>query len=325
MPAFVDPSETHGRVVGRLGPVMFIQSDEDGQEYPCQGRGPAKAAVVGDRVAYQPGGDAPGDWGVVTAVGERETVLQRKDPIREHPLTLAANVDLLVIVCALEPPIRPGLIDRYLVAAHAADIQGMVVVNKIDLAGEADVTMLQETLSHYPGLGVPVHLVSAHDGDGMERLQRDLAGRLSIFVGHSGVGKTSLLNTLCPELHAKVNALSDASGRGQHTTTASALVALPRGGEIIDTPGVRGFAPWDLDGDTLKDHFPEMAERARGCKFADCNHLSEPECAIHAALESGEIHPLRYRSYRRILETIVAPFHGLGDESEFDDEDDDDL
>ncbi|MFN3197961.1 MAG: ribosome small subunit-dependent GTPase A [Bradymonadia bacterium] len=310
-------SETHGRVVGRLGPVMFIRADEDDAEHPCQGRGPGKAAVVGDRVAYTPGSGVAGDWGVVTAVGERSSVLQRKDPIRDHPLTLAANVDVLVIVCAIEPPLRTGLIDRYLVAAHQAGIQGMVVVNKCDLAGPDHEA--HDLVAHYPGLDVPVFSVSAHSREGVEALGAALDGRLSIFVGHSGVGKTSLLNVLCPGLQARVNALSDASGRGQHTTTASALVPLPTGGEIIDTPGVRGFALWGVKGDTLKEHFPEFTERAAACKFADCNHLSEPGCAVRAALDAGEIHPLRYRSYRRILESLDAPFHGMGSVNHEDD------
>lgn len=292
-----------GRVVTRQGPVLTIETPAGERRcYVVHGRG--KTAVVGDEVFVERGPDGEGR---VVDVAPRRTALVRADALNRRPQVLAANVTRIFVVCSIEPPLREGLIDRYLVAAHRAGIEAHVVFNKLDLLdGDPELAgEVRERLAVYPPLGYPVHFVSAVDGRGLDGLRAALDGQTGIFVGHSGVGKTSLLNALDPGLGERVQALSEATGRGRHTTTTSALYHLPGGGEVIDSPGVRGFGLWDMDPDEVKDHFVEFLEHAPACRFADCTHVHEPGCAVVAAVERGDIHPDRYESYLRIRDSLL--------------------
>lgn len=297
--------EPNGRVVTRLGPVFTVESDE-GERVECVARGRGNKVVVGDRVVFERGAGNEMADGLIVAVAERRSELVRADAMGRRAQVLAANIDRIFVVNAPEPPLREGLIDRYLVEAHRQGIEAWLVFNKLDLFDgepeeEADV---RERLSIYPGIGHPVVFVSAADGRGLDELRGATRERCSIFVGHSGVGKTSLLNALDPGLGERVQVLSGASGRGQHTTSTSALYDLPGGGAVIDSPGVRGFALWDIEAGELKAHFPEFVERERACKFANCSHTHEPGCAVIEALEAGEIADSRYDSYLKILESL---------------------
>lgn len=297
--------ETNGRVVTRLGPVFTVEIDGGGT-IDCVARGRGKQAVVGDRVRFEDDADNEMAQGLVTGIGERRSALVRADALGRRAQVLAANLDRVFVVCAVEPPIREGLIDRYLVAAHAQGIAASVVFNKLDLAYDDEREEIEEMLSVYPPLGYPVLATSAEDGRGLEALRAATRDQCSIFVGHSGVGKTSLLNALDPGLGERVQALSYASGRGQHTTTTSALYRLPGGGEVIDSPGVRGFALWGIDADAVRHHFPEFVERAPNCKFADCRHVHEPQCAVLDALEEGAVAESRYDSYLKIRASLES-------------------
>lgn len=297
--------ETNGRVVTRLGPVFTVEDDEGGL-IDCVARGRGKRAVVGDRVRFDPDADSEMAPGLIVAVGERRSQLVRADALGRRAQVLAANIDRVFVVCAVEPPIREGLIDRYLVAAHAQGIEASVVFNKLDLAYEDELAEIMEMLAVYPPLGYPVLSTSAEDGRGLDALRAATRDQCSIFVGHSGVGKTSLLNALDPGLGERVQALSYASGRGQHTTTTSAMYALPGGGEVIDSPGVRGFALWGIDAEGVRHHFPEFVERAAGCRFADCRHVHEPQCAVLEALDEGDIAESRYDSYLKIRASLQS-------------------
>ncbi len=301
-----------GQVIARKGPVMTIELP-GGETVDCIGHGPGKGAVVGDLVHLD--FDAEDERavsamcaGVVRHVSERRTELIRSDALGRRAQVLAANVDMLFIVVAPEPPLREGLIDRYLVAADRAGLVARVVFNKIDLLDDAGLLDALERLQIYPKLGYPLHLTSADSRQGVDALAEALVGQTSIFVGHSGVGKTSLLNALDPGLGERVQDLSGASGRGQHTTSASALYHLPRGGDLIDSPGVRGFGLWDIAPEEVKDHFVELATRADQCRFADCQHISEPGCAVLSALKKREISEKRYDSYLRIRDSIDDDF-----------------
>lgn len=292
-------------MITRLGPVYTVEAD-DGARIDCIARGRAKKAVVGDRVRFEPDVSNEMAEGLVTAIGERRSALVRADALGRRAQTLAANIDRVFIVAAVEPPLREGLIDRYLVAAHAQGIAATVVFNKVDLLEPDEAEEVGARLAVYPPLGYPVLFASAESGHGVDELRVATRGLCSIFVGHSGVGKTSLLNALDPGLGERVQALSAASGRGQHTTTTSALYALPGGGEVIDSPGVRGFALWGIDADAVRAHFPEFVELAVQCRFADCRHLEEPQCRVVEAVEEGEIADSRYDSYLKIRESLLT-------------------
>ncbi len=297
-------ADREGRVVTRRGPVLTVEMD-DGVVVECVARGKGKRAVVGDRVRFARDADTEMAAGLVTEVAERRSALVRADALGRREQVLAANIDHIFVVVTIEPPLREGLIDRYLVAAHMQGIDASVVFNKVDLLDDPDlIDEVGERLAPYPGLGHPVYFVSAATGHGLDELRDALRDRCSVFVGHSGVGKTSLLNGLDPTLGERVQALSESSGRGQHTTSGAMLHHLPGGGDVIDSPGVRGFAIWGLEPRELRDHFPEFVELADRCRFKDCQHLEEPACAVQAAVEDGAIAESRYASYLKIRASL---------------------
>ncbi|MCA9541602.1 MAG: ribosome small subunit-dependent GTPase A [Myxococcales bacterium] len=291
---------------GRLGPVFTVRTAE-GEDVECVARGDGKRAVVGDDVRFVPDADTEMAQGLIIGIGERRTALVRADALGRREQVLAANLDRIFVVTAVEPPLREGLIDRYLVVAHAQGIEAHIIFNKVDLIADDPAALedIGDRLAIYPRLGYPVHFTAASTGAGLGDLRRALRRRTSIFVGHSGVGKTSLLNALDPALGERVQALSEASGRGRHTTSSSFLHVLPDGGEVIDSPGVRAFGLWDIDPDEVGSHFVELARLAPRCKFADCRHVHEPECAVLAAVEAGRIEESRYASYVNIRTSLL--------------------
>ncbi len=257
--------------------------------------------VVGDEVTLEVADEAKKE-GVIVELHPRRTKLSRRvsTGTKELEQVVAANVDNLVIVSSVaDPPFRPGLIDRYLVAAAKGALQPIICVNKVDLEGIED---LRDILNMYRDLGYPVVLTSAKTGHGIEELREQLRDKTSVFAGHSGVGKSSLLRVLVPGIHVKVGEVNPRTGRGRHTTTAAELVRLPDGGYVIDTPGIRQFSLWDLTEEDVRRFFVEIARYGAGCRFADCSHTVEPECAVRAAMEDGRIHPRRYESFLRLLE-----------------------
>ena len=317
----------HGLVVSRRGPVYCVRWQggaspneqfwterqsplEIGDELPCIARREGKAAVVGDIVHFT--------WeqsdlalGLIIAVELRDNALVRADAMGRRPQTLAANLDRIWIVSALDPPPKSGLIDRYLVAAHVNKINVGIILNKVDLFMDEDhVDELSEFLSPYQALKLPILLLSATKGDGIDELCRALGGERSVFVGHSGVGKTSLLNALIPGLDEAVTEVSESTGKGQHTTTTSTLYELEGGGELIDSPGIRSFGLWDMPPEELKDHFVEFLEFAHQCHFHNCTHLHEPQCAVLEALDQDLIHIERYENYVRIYDDLLDEAEG---------------
>ncbi len=281
-------------------------------EVDCIGLGAGKGAVVGDHVWISLDADTDMADGVVRGVSERESVLVRSASMGRRRQVIAANVDQVFVVVSMEPPLREGLIDRYLAAAHQAGIGARIVFNKLDLLDDEELIEVLERLRVYPEIGYPLHLASAISGQGVEALAAALVDNCSIFVGHSGVGKTSLLNVLDPGLGERVQTLSDSSGRGQHTTTSCAMYTLPGGGDVIDSPGVRAFGLWDLAPEEVRDCFVELAQAAEDCRFSDCQHIAEPGCAVKAGLETGQITHARYDSYLRLRESIDADYAWRG-------------
>ena len=304
----ITTDKPHGRVVARRGPVLTVECG-DRERVTCLARGRGKAAVVGDDVHFDPVAGEGATPGLVIAIRPRRTLLQRTVPDRRRPQSLAANVNRLFIVCAVKPALKEGLVDRYLVAAAAAGIEAQIVLNKIDLLnGRTPPAQAAQSfdarLEVYRDLAYVVHAVSAHDRRGIAQLEAAIAGHTAMFVGHSGVGKTSLLNTLIPGLDERVGEVSTATGRGQHITTTTTLFALPNGGEIIDSPGVRSFSLYGITAEALRELFVEFEQPALSCRFANCTHTCEPRCAVITAVEQGEISSGRYDSYRRIRNSL---------------------
>jgi ribosome biogenesis GTPase len=280
-----------GRVVAHHGVAVLVrlESGEEKQIWLT----PEQRAVVGDRVTVA---------GTRLEVLPAHGVLRRRDP-RGRERTIAVNLDLLAIVVAVVPREPPGYIDRGFVIARAAGIEPCLIVNKIDLAGGPE---LAARLEEIYGESAAVRRTSAESGEGLDSLRALIsAGELAAMVGASGVGKSSLMNALVPDLELRVGELNRGSGKGRHTTTTATLHALEGGGFLVDTAGFKDFIAVDVTPAEAAEHFPgfEVA-RERGCRFRDCAHRSEPDCGILAALEAGEIEPARHRAYLALLDEL---------------------
>jgi ribosome biogenesis GTPase len=261
--------------------------------------------AVGDRVriARRPAGDR-----VVAAIEPRANRLSRPDPFLAHrERVLAANLDLAVVVTSLrQPPLATGLLDRILVALAHGGVPAAIAVNKVDLATSPPGSDPElALLAPYRDLGAAVVLCSTRTGAGIDELATLLAGKTAVFVGHSGVGKSSLLQALAPGLEIAIGGLSELNQRGRHTTTRSQIYRLPGEVRLIDTPGIREFGLWRIRPEELADYFDEFAAVAPRCRFSDCSHSHEPGCAVQAAAERGEIPPARYATYRRMLAALA--------------------
>lgn len=260
------------------------------------------ALTVGDRVVLEQAGS--GVWRMA-GVLPRVTVLSRPDPLNPHVQRLiASNIDLVVnVVSVKSPPLRPRLIDRYLIAIGRGGAEPAICVNKIDVIDPADRDGELAPLGTYGELGVPVVLCSTRTGEGLDELRTLIAGKTSTLVGHSGVGKSSILNALDARLNIAVGDLHK-RGTGRHTTTSSTLHDLGDSTYVIDTPGIREFGLWDLSADTLREYFPEFEEAAESCRFNDCTHLHEPGCEVKDRVASGAINRARYETYVRLSEDL---------------------
>lgn len=255
-------------------------------------RGRRLRPVCGDRVvAIIPTGIEPG---LVIGITTRSTVLARNSG-RDSPEYIAANIDQLVVVCAPTPQPDFFIVDRYLCAAELTGCRPAVVWNKSDLA-----TAEPAALARYRDIGYSVLSIAAKSGANLEGVRTLVESSTTVIVGQSGVGKSSLINALCGEGSAHTGELSGKTGEGRHTTTVSVLHHIDSGGRLIDTPGVRDFIPWIPPTARCVDGFPEFRRLAAGCRFADCRHLHEPDCAVKASMEAGQVSPRRYESYRRL-------------------------
>lgn len=293
-----------GLVISRFGQHVDVE-DQQGQIIRCNMRRTISSVVTGDRVSWcrskQPTGSIDG---VIEAVEERRSVLLRPD-FYDGLKPVAANIDLMIIVSAILPALSLNIIDRYLVAAEMTGIKPLLVINKADLLDTSEQQALEAQLDLYRKLEYPCLLVSARTGQGMATLLQYIHSGTSIFVGQSGVGKSSLMNNLMPELAAATQEVSAVSGLGQHTTTVSRLYHLPQGGELIDSPGIREFALWHLSAEEVTQGFIEFRPWLGRCKFRDCKHINDPGCAIQHAVAEGAISPERYDSYLKILTSMA--------------------
>ncbi len=300
--------ELPGIVVCHYGQQLDIESqagESRGQIFRCYQRSNLPALVTGDRVTWQAAAE---HTGVVVALEPRRTVLNR--PNAQGDLRpVAANIDCVVVVIAPVPEPFANLIDRYLVAIENIDLEPVLLLNKEDLLGDTQEPALEALLQTYRDIGYTVLRCSCESGRGLDPLQQHLRERTAIFVGQSGVGKSSLINRLrntqgATDQDAAVGALSVGRQKGTHTTTATRLYHLPDSGDLIDSPGIREFGLTQLDAGQVFDGFIEFRPLAGRCRFRDCRHLQEPGCALLAAAEAGQIHPRRLDSYFHIVSTL---------------------
>ncbi len=289
------PPGRSGLVLVNYGKSVLVE-DDAGCLYRCVVRRKLRQIVSGDRVAWEPVG---AQEGVINTIEPRHTVLQRADSAN-RTRTLAANIDQILIVAAPQPAHDAFLIDRYLITAELAGVTPLVVINKSDLLEPRDADTPTDGLREYAAIGYGILLMSARENTGIDRLAQALVNRTSILVGQSGVGKSSLIKRLLPERDIQIGKLSDASGQGRHTTTTTTLYHLPRGGDLIDSPGVRDFRLGETPPADLARGFREFHPYLELCRFQDCRHLSEPGCAVKAAMRMGAISERRLASYSQL-------------------------
>ena len=261
--------------------------------------------AVGDEVEFAIEKDHE-QTAMITEIYERRNYINRQSPShRMHHHIVAANVDQCLMIATLkEPRTSQGFIDRFLIACDAYHVPAIIVFNKSDLYREKEMLKFAGLREMYENIGYRVVLMSIKDNNGVEELRGLLKDKVSLFSGHSGVGKSTFINVIFPELALKTQDVSGWSGKGLHTTTFAEMFDLPEGGRIIDTPGLREFGLVHIEKRELSHYFPEMRALIQVCQFNNCLHMNEPGCAVKAALEDGSINIDRYVSYLTIMETI---------------------
>ena len=296
-----------GRVISVHGLGSFVRV-ADGTIYRCTVRGVLKSlatdlqhvVVAGDHVTIEVGGAGHDEeQAVIVRVDARRNQISRTS--RKRQQVLVSNIDFVCIVAsAAEPQLKPNLIDRYLISAEKANIDPIIVINKADLVDVAD---LQPVIGVWAQMGYPILLTSTETGLGVERLKRMVSGRDSVVTGQSGVGKSSLLNAIEPGLQLRVGTVSDENQKGRHTTTAAKLIPLENGGHLIDTPGIRQFQLWDVIPEEVAGYFRDLRPFINGCRFPDCTHTHEDDCAVKWAVADGKLDVRRYESYVQIKDS----------------------
>ncbi|MDH5611363.1 MAG: small ribosomal subunit biogenesis GTPase RsgA [Gammaproteobacteria bacterium] len=289
----------NGLVVSHHGRKLVIETD-DNQQYDCKLRQNLGDIACGDSVVIQ---IDQHHHGVVVAINERKNVLE-KTGFAGQAKTVAANIGQVVIVCSVEPEPNDYLIDRYLTAAENLPAEALIVINKIDLLNDDNRSVINNIKETYKHIGYRIIETSINKDTGLNELKEALQGTVSILVGLSGVGKSSLVKMLLPDIDIRIGEISTASKEGKHTTTVSSLYHLPDGGALIDSPGVRDFTPWNRDKEDIVNGFIELKPYQGYCKFSNCTHTTEPGCAINEALNKGELSQQRVNSFKKMLEDL---------------------
>ena len=294
---------TQGVVLRGTGGVWQVRTDT-GEILPASLRGRLKQGeseklAVGDDVILECG-ERVDAWTIVEILPRRAKLARRAPAGAVGERIVAANIDQVVVVFAVaEPEPHVRMLDRFLVIAEANDLPSRVVVNKVELASDA-----QARFAQYETIGYPVHYTSVKRGDGLPVLKEALRGRVSALTGPSGVGKSSLLNAMFPGLNLRVGEISRSVMKGRHTTVGAELHPLPETGYVVDTPGLREVGVWGLDARELDRCFPEMRPLLEQCRFTDCTHRVEPGCAVRQGVEGGEVSRDRYESYLKLRQEL---------------------
>jgi len=296
-----------GLVTKSTGSWYQVQTP-DGTRYDCRIKGKFRIKgltttnpiAVGDRVDFEI--EPEQGSGVINKLYDRKNYIIRKSiNLSKQAQIIAANMDQAFLVVTLASPRTSlGFIDRFLVTAEAYSIPACLVFNKLDMFSDEGLEILAEYKAVYENLGYPCYEVSALAGTNIAELTAGLTDKTTLFSGHSGVGKSSLMNAILPDLQLRTTSISDWSDKGMHTTTFAEMYNLPAGGAIIDTPGIRELGIIDIEKQELNHFFPEMRNRMHNCRFHNCRHINEPGCAVLAALQNDEIEPSRYESYLSI-------------------------
>lgn len=260
--------------------------------------------TVGDFVWVDPVHEKEGQ---IAAIDERKTVLSRADNLsRRKEQLIAANVDqVLITTSVVSPPLKPFLIDRYIIAAHKGGMEPAIIINKIDLLKKetSEEKMFRELVAIYQKAGIPIVATSSETGEGIEELKQLMKGLVSVFSGQSGVGKSSLINAVAG-YELRTGEIVDSTQKGAHTTSAARLLPLEFGGWCVDTPGIKSFGLWKLEKDEVEHYFDEIFTCGHECRYPDCSHRGEKGCAVAVAVENGDISPLRYSSYLALLSSV---------------------
>lgn len=303
-----------GLVYKSTGSWYQVKSDE-GNFYQCRIKGKLRLSgirstspvAVGDRVGFDLDDEA---IGVIHTIDQRENYLVRKSVNLSKQLhIIGANIDLVFLVITLKnPETFTTFIDRFLVSAAAFGIETVLLFNKMDQYTLEELEMVNELKELYTSIGYQSVFCSTKSGQGMSELRNLMKDNTSIFSGHSGVGKSTLINTVAPELRLKIGEISEQHGQGQHTTTFAEMFDLSFGGRIIDSPGIRGFGIADIDKEEIARYFKEFFKASENCKFNNCQHLSEPGCAVKSELEEGTIAESRYQSYLSMVLEEEGPY-----------------
>ena len=278
-----------GRVITRYGQRQLVESI-DKKLYQCTGRRNIGLSVAGDEVLFQKTDD---NEGVVTAIQPRINELKRQNKL------IAANIDQLWLVVALEPHYEFELIDRYLIMAENVNLPINIIINKIELAKNLE--QVSRDFSIYKNIDYQVHFLSVKQENNLDSLKSCLRDKTHIFLGQSGVGKSSLINTLIPDLDLRVDEISTKTKLGRHTTTNTTIYHIPSGGDLIDSPGIREFQINEFSSKQILNGYREFKSYLGKCRFRNCQHVNEPDCAIRGALDSEIIHPARYQSYINLI------------------------
>lgn len=307
-----EPRATQTGVVWRSTGSWYSVRTGSGDVIPCKLKGKFRLKglrttnpiAVGDRVDFIY--DPKTETGVITGIHERENYVVRKaTKLSKSVHIIAANVDQVVLIVSLiKPRTSTGFIDRFLVTTEAYHIPATIVFNKKDLYQEEQFELLNEYIRVYESAGYDCLVTSAKTGENVERFKTLLKGKLSLLSGHSGVGKSALINAVDPALNLKEGEISKYHEKGKHTTTFAEMFSLQFGGRIIDTPGIKEFGLVGFDKYELGQRFPEFREKMFDCRFNDCLHRSEPGCAVRKAVENGEISAFRYKNYLNILKDL---------------------
>ncbi|PXV68101.1 ribosome biogenesis GTPase [Dysgonomonas alginatilytica] len=297
-----------GLVIKNTGSWYLVRTDEN-KDVECKIRGSFRLKdirstnpiTVGDRVSIVMNEDGTG---VITEIEARKNyIIRRSSNLSKQSHIIASNLDLCFLIVTVSKPVTTTVfIDRFLASAEAYRIPVNLLFNKIDICDEEEIEYMEALINLYEYIGYPCFKISARNSTGLDILNDKLKDRITLFSGHSGVGKSTLINAIVPNATLRTGDISNYHGKGMHTTTFSEMLELPQGGFIIDTPGIKGFGTVDMSPEEISHYFPEIFKFSHNCRFNNCMHTNEPGCAVREAVENHYISETRYKSYINILE-----------------------